>query len=131
MRRGMALKYTSRSRVTGSSTVPSRIVRRKAPSRGPTVPQRSAAQLAGQCLHRAHALGGAGNDGSAVRFAEENLIRREACGVRREIHIQTEARFLIWAAHRHLGEGDAQAAVRAVVRGAEQAAPPLGAGDEE
>src|SRR6266508_2799092 len=118
MRRGMALKYTSRSRVTGSSTVPSRIVRRKA-------------QLAGQCLHRAHALGGAGNDGSAVRFAEENLIRREACGVRREIHIQTEARFLIWAAHRHLGEGDAQAAVRAVVRGAEQAAPPLGAGDEE
>src|SRR6266850_3001117 len=87
------------------------------------------AQLAGQCLDGAGALGGTGNYSSAVGFAEENLVGREACGVRREIHIQTEARFRIGAAHGDLRERNTQPAVRAVMCRSEQAT--LGAGDEQ
>src|SRR6267378_2392798 len=94
-------------------------------------PQRWDAQLAGQCLDGAGALWRTGNYSAAVGFAEENLVGREACSVRREIYNQTEARFRIGAAHGDLRERNTQPAVRTVVRGAEQPAPPLGAGDEQ
>src|SRR5882762_309570 len=130
MRRGMALKYTSRSRLTCSSVSQGDADGAVARSHRAAA-QHWDAQLAGQCLDGAGALWGAGNYSAAVGFAEENLVGREACSVRREIHIQTEARFRIGAAHGDLGERNTQPSVRTVVRGAEQAAPPLGAGDEQ
>src|SRR6266478_7585186 len=87
------------------------------------------AELAGQRLHCSRALRGTRNDGATVGFAEQKLVRREACGVRRQIHVKAEPVFLIRAPHRDLGEGDTQPSVRAVVRGAEQAT--LGPRDEE
>src|SRR6267378_3426334 len=53
------------------------------------------AELAGERLDRGHALRGTRDDGAPVRLAEQKLVRREPCGVRRQIHVEAEPVFLI------------------------------------
>src|ERR1041385_1484886 len=65
--------------------------------RGPHSPNplRAHSQLARQRLHRARALGRAGDYGAAVRFAEEEFVRPQSCAVRPQVNVQTESLFLI------------------------------------
>src|SRR5260370_16033 len=64
------------------------------------------AQLTRQRLNGGGALQSAGDDGASVRFAEQNLVRGEACVVRRQIHVESEARVLVRPAHRHFRKCD-------------------------
>src|SRR5439155_22856992 len=52
-------------------------------------------ELAGQCLYRRRALLCARNHGAAVGFAEQQLVGREACGVGRQIDVETKTRLLV------------------------------------
>src|SRR5438093_4029156 len=70
------------------------------------------AQFPRQGRHRGGAVGGAGDDGSPLRLAEQQLDSRQSQAVSGEIDLQAEARLVVRAAYRHLGERDAQAALR-------------------
>src|SRR6267378_999763 len=115
MRRDTLEKYTCLRRSTGCWTVASRNRRRTAPPRGHT-------ELLRECQSGRGALGRTGHDGAPVGFAEQQLDSRKAQAASGEIDVETEARLVIWAPHRHLCQRDAKAALRAIVRGAEQAA---------
>src|SRR3989442_15177097 len=94
-----------------------------------TRPQDRDSKLTGQRLDWRRALRRTGDHGAPVGFAEQKLVRREACGVRRQIHVEAEPVFLIRSPHRDFREGDAQPTVRTVVRRTKQSA--LGAGDKK
>src|SRR5437870_12370435 len=61
-------------------------------------------------------------------FAEQEIDSRQPQGVSREIEVETESGLLVRTAHGHFSQRDAEAALRAIVRGPEQAA--LRRGDE-
>src|SRR5438094_4931598 len=86
------------------------------------------AELLGERPDRHGALGRARHHGAAMRFAEQQLLSRESQPVSREIDVETEARLVIRPSHRDFREGDSEAALRAVMRRAEQ--PPLGRRDQ-
>src|SRR5207248_677373 len=86
-------------------------------------------ELTGQCLNDGSTLGCAGDYGAAVRFAEQQLLRRAWCVVRGQVDVQAEPTLLVWPTHGDLCEGDCQSTMRAVMGGTKQ--PALGAGNEQ
>src|SRR2546430_14608592 len=80
-------------------------------------------ELPGQRLNGGGTLGDTADHGAAVRFGKQHLVRREACGVRRQIHVETESYFLVWTTHRNFGESHTQTPLRAVMGGPKQTAP--------
>src|SRR2546425_12993476 len=52
-----------------------------------TGPQDRDTKLTGQRLDRRRALRRTGDYGAPMGFAKKNLVRREACGVRRQINV--------------------------------------------
>src|SRR6266850_3261941 len=83
-------------------------------------PLRGHAELLRERQGGRRALGLTRHDGTSVGFAEEQLIGRKSQGVSRKVDVEAQARLVIRPSHRDLRQGDAEAAVRAIVRRAEQ-----------
>src|ERR1051326_7569178 len=126
MRRGMALKYTSRSRATGSSMLPSRSRMLTGPFGGPTVPIRCALTPSSPASAWTAFARSAGQVITARPWVSLN---NSSCGVRREVQVHAESYLLVRTAHRDLRECDAQATRRAIVRRTVQ--PTLRTGHEQ
>src|ERR1043166_9927420 len=74
------------------------------------------AQLTREHLYRPGALRSARDNCPAVRFAEQQLVRRASCVVRRQVNVESKSVFLVRAAHGDFRERDGQSPMRAVVR---------------
>src|SRR5213594_1016842 len=95
---------------------------RAATLRHGTDPLRGHTQLLCQRRHCGRALRWTCENGSPVRFAEQQIDSRKASAVSGEIDVEAESCLVVRPAHRDFRQRDAEPTLRAIVRGAEQAA---------